>query len=56
MDDGLALEQLPDRVVRLHQPHDLYAIGRRYVNIDQASDRQVMDLLQRVWAKGGESA
>ena len=50
------LEQLADRVVCLHLPHDLYAIGRWYVNFDQTSDRQVMDLLQQAWSRGGEPA
>ena len=50
------LERLAERVVCLHLPHDLYAIGRWYVNFDQTSDQQVLDLLQRAWNKGGQSA
>lgn len=51
-----ALEPLADRVVCVHLPHDLYAIGRWYVNFDQTSDREVVDLLQRAWSRGGQPA
>ncbi|MCQ4295976.1 phosphoribosyltransferase [Pseudomonas stutzeri] len=51
--DSIAqLERLADRVVCLHVPHDLYAIGRWYENFDQTADRQVVALLQRAWSEG----
>ncbi|MEC7473394.1 MAG: phosphoribosyltransferase family protein [Pseudomonadota bacterium] len=70
VDDGLAtgatmraavkavrqLEPLADRVVCLHMPHDLYAIGRWYQNFDQTPDQLVVDLLQRAWSSGGQPA
>lgn len=49
------LKRLADRIVCLHLPHDLYAIGRWYENFDQTSDRQVVELLQRAWNRGGQS-
>lgn len=50
------LERIADRVVCLHMPYDLYAIGRWYELFDQTSDRQVVELLQQAWARGGEPA
>ncbi|WP_278453531.1 phosphoribosyltransferase [Stutzerimonas kunmingensis] len=50
------LEKLADRVVCLHVPHDLYAIGRWYEHFEQTPDRQVVELLQRAWTKGGQAA
>jgi putative phosphoribosyl transferase len=51
-DSVAQLEALTDRIVCLHLPHDLYAIGRWYENFDQTSDRQVVELLQRAWSEG----
>ncbi|MCW3149378.1 phosphoribosyltransferase [Stutzerimonas stutzeri] len=48
------LERMAERVVCLHMPHDLYAIGRWYVNFDQTSDQQVVELLQRAWTRKGQ--
>ncbi len=48
------LEPLAEQVVCVHQPHDLYAIGRWYVNFDQTSDAEVVELLQRAWSRGGQ--
>ncbi len=50
------LEKLADRIVCLHVPHDLYAIGRWYEHFEQTPDRQVVALLQRAWDKGGQAA
>ena len=50
------LEKLADRVVCLYLPHDLYAIGRWYVNFGQTTDQQVVELLQRAWSRGGQPA
>lgn len=50
------LERIADRVVCLHMPYDLYAIGRWYELFDQTPDRQVVELLQQAWARGGEPA
>lgn len=49
------LEPLADRIVCLHLPHDLYAIGRWYEDFDQTPDRQVVELLQRAWNRKGEA-
>lgn len=53
-DSVAQLEPLTDAIVCLHLPHDLYAIGRWYVNFDQTPDRQVVDLLQRAWNRKEE--
>ena len=55
-DSVTQLEPLADRIVCLHLPHDLYAIGRWYENFDQTPDRQVVDLLQRAWNRGEQPA
>lgn len=55
-DSVAQLERVADRVVCLHVPHDLYAIGRWYEHFDQTPDRQVVALLQRAWHTGGPSA
>lgn len=50
-DSVAQLEPLTDRIVCLHLPHDLYAIGRWYQNFDQTSDQQVISLLRRGWQR-----
>ena len=55
-DSVAQLEPLADRIICLHMPHDLYAIGRWYQNFDQTPDRLVVDLLQRAWSRGGQPA
>ena len=52
-DSVAQLEPLADRIICLHMPHDLYAIGRWYQNFDQTPDRLVVDLLQRAWSREG---
>lgn len=52
-DSVAQLEPLADRIVCLHLPHDLYAIGRWYETFDQTPDRQVVELLQRAWNREG---
>ena len=52
-DSVALLEPLADRIVCLHLPHDLYAIGRWYEHFDQTPDRQVVELLQRAWNREG---
>ena len=54
-DSVALLEPLADRIVCLHLPHDLYAIGRWYEDFDQTPDRQVVELLQRAWNRKGEA-
>jgi predicted phosphoribosyltransferase len=36
-------------------PEMLMAIGRLYLDFDQTSDREVLDLLQRAWQRPCES-
>ncbi|WP_312954692.1 phosphoribosyltransferase [Pseudomonas songnenensis] len=55
-DSVAQLESLADRIVCLHLPHDLYAIGRWYENFDQTPDWQVVELLQRAWNRGEQPA
>lgn len=50
-DSVAQLEPLTDRIVCLHLPHDLYAIGRWYQNFDQTSDQQVISLLRQGWQR-----
>jgi putative phosphoribosyl transferase len=54
-DSVAGLAPLTDGIVCLHQPHDLYAIGRWYENFEQTPDRQVVDLLQRAWNRKEEN-
>ncbi len=53
-DSVAQLEAIADRIICLHLPHDLVAIGRWYLNFDQTPDRQVVELLQRAWSGKGE--
>lgn len=53
-DSVAQLESIADRVICLHLPHDLVAIGRWYLTFDQTPDRQVVELLQRAWSGKGE--
>jgi putative phosphoribosyl transferase len=55
-DSVAQLESLANRIVCLHLPHDLYAIGRWYENFDQTPDWQVVELLQRAWNRGEQPA
>lgn len=48
------LEKLADRVICLHMPLHLYAIGNWYQNFNQTSDQEVRDLLQESWKHEGE--
>lgn len=48
------LEKMADRVVCLHMPLHLYAIGNWYQNFDQTSDQEVQDLLRESWKHGGK--
>lgn len=48
------LEKMADRVVCLHTPLHLYAIGNWYLNFDQTSDQEVQDLLRDSWTHGGK--
>ncbi len=51
------LRRLADRVICLHMPQDLCAIGYWYRDFSQVSDAEVQELLQRAWSekkKNGE--